>query len=388
MNILIASGSFKDVYDPVEACDVIRKAMDPRKNHIVVQPICDGGEYTYDILKQTSGLREVFTPSVYNAYLKPVKARYLTDGKEAHIVSSELIRLFPEEDALKNPLKLSDYGVGQLVLSAIREGYRNITLYIGGTSTVGGGMGFAQALGIRFFNASGQEFEKPLTGEDLTDIARIDRSGIDYSGIRVRVVADGDAKSYEMSGITALKVSNRYTEQKEQIVSRLNQGIDHIQSLTGISPDSPFTGAAGGLRVGIDQVFKAEYVSGGTYFSELFDLEKKLKETDLVLTGEGRFDNTACGKAPAYVAEISGRYQKPVYFICGQLAKDAVSDYRGGIVDGAAEKALEELGIKKLFTCQEFYDHTPLSDRYPDNIQLFRVQTPKLLKELFQKENL
>ena len=388
MDILVASGSFKDVYDPIEACEVIRGALNPFNNQITVQPICDGGEYTYDILKETKEFTEVYVDSVYNAYLKPVRGYYLTDGRNAHIVSSELIRLFPEEDSYKNPLKLSDYGLGQLVRHAIQKGHSRITLYIGGTSTAAGGMGFAQALGARLFNKAGCEIKKPVTGEDLVNISRIEKGEVDYSRIHFQVVADGDAKCYEMSGITALKVSNRYAAKRALIVQELDHGIEHIQKLTGILPDASFTGAAGGLRFGIDQIFQAEYVLGGTYFADLFSLREKLKAVDLVLTGEGRFDNTACGKAPAYVAELSRRYQKPVWFICGQLAKESFESYKGGIVDGSSEKTLKELGISKLLTCQEFYDQNPLSENYLENIEIFREKTPVILRALFEKEGL
>ena len=387
MKILVASGSFKDVYDPIEACEVIRQALNQDKNQVETQPICDGGEYTFDILKRYFGMSEITAENIVNTYHRKGNARYLVKGSEAHIVSSEILRLFPREDCYKNPLQLTDYGFGQLVWDALNRGYKDIILYIGGTSTVTCGMGFAQALGAKLYDKTGRRITKPVCGKDLTDIERIDPPP-KKSDIRVRVAADGDAKSYEMSGITALKIGKDYYPQKQEIIEKTEQGIKHIRKITKTDPGMPFSGAAGGLRFGIDQVFDATYVLGGSYFSDLFSLEKKIEGAELVITGEGRLDNTACGKTPAYVAELAEKYHTPLFFICGQLAPGTVSSYAGGVVSAQEEVFLRRLGITKLITCQEFYDRNPLPHSYADQIERFKKQTPEALRLLFEKENM
>lgn len=387
MKILIASGSFKDVYDPVEACEVIKGALCHEENLVETQPICDGGEYTFDILKKKIGMEEVFAEGILNPYHREVKAHYLVKGQQAHIVSSEILRLYPKEDNYKNPLKLTDYGLGQLVLDAITRGIKDIVLYIGGTSTVACGMGFAQALGAKLYDRQGNILADPVCGEDLEKIGRIETPEKNAE-IRFQVVADGDAKSYEMSQITALKIGKAFLEQKEEIIEKTNRGIENVRKISGIAADAAFTGAAGGLRFGIDQIFVTGYVLGGSYFSKLFHLEEKLKAAELVITGEGRLDNTACGKTPAYVAEMAERHHKPVYFVCGQLAPGTVSSYAGGIVRADREKILQEMGIHTLFTCQEFYDKNPQAGDYRDMIRYYKVKTPELLKQLFEKEGL
>ena len=158
MKILVASGSFKDVYDPIEACEVIRQALNQDKNQVETQPICDGGEYTFDILKRYFGMSEITAENIVNTYHRKGNARYLVKGSEAHIVSSEILRLFPREDCYKNPLQLTDYGFGQLVWDALNRGYKDIILYIGGTSTVTCGMGFDATVSYKFANEGTRGF--------------------------------------------------------------------------------------------------------------------------------------------------------------------------------------------------------------------------------------
>lgn len=388
MKILIASGSFKDVFNPIEACDVIEGALNHKENEIKKLPICDGGEYTYEVLRKYCQYDEEIADNILNAYGKPVRARYLTKENEAHLISSEIIRLFPEEDMYKNPLELTDFGFGQLFRDAVAKGYCKIKLYIGGTSTVCCGMGFAQALGVRLYDCTGREFEKPIVGDDLQKIARIESAKDAFSSIQVQVIADGNAKSYEMAGITGLKVGKRFIEKKQQIICMSSEGVENVAALTGISQETSYSGAAGGLLFGIEQLFHPTYFLGGTYFSKLLSMEEQIEKADVVITGEGRFDNTACGKTPASVAVLARKYHKPVIFVCGQIARESVQSYKGGIVNGDQEEKLRELGIDQLLTCQEFYDSHTLQGTYAENIDFFREHTPIILKELFRKGNL
>ena len=387
MKILVASGSFKDVYNPVEACQVIATAIDTGKNDITELPICDGGEYTYEVLQAFFHYDERIMKGILNAYGKPIEARYLVKGDEAHIISSEIIRLYPEEDVYKNPLQLTDYGLGQMVAMVINEGYKKINLYLGGTSTVCCGIGFAQALGAEIYSYKNEIIPTPVLGKDLAFIKKIDcRDVLKFNG-EISVIADGNAKSYEMSGITELKIGKSFIDSKRKIVELTNEGIRNVEKITGISPNKDFSGAAGGLLFGIEQCFTPKYELGGYYFAKLLGLEEKIQNVDLVITGEGRFDNTACGKTPATVAGIAKRNKKPLWFVCGQIAKHSVKSYAGGILDGEKEENLKDIGIMKLFTCQEYYDHYPLEGTYKDQIEVFRNKTPELLKELFTREN-
>lgn len=62
------------------------------------------------------------------------------------------------------------------------------------------------------------------------------------------------------------------------------------------------------------------------------NLEEKIKDSDLVITGEGMIDSqTQYGKTPYGVAKIAKKYDKPVIAIAGGIGKDANILYEKGI---------------------------------------------------------
>ena len=70
------------------------------------------------------------------------------------------------------------------------------------------------------------------------------------------------------------------------------------------------------------------------------DLESKIKEADIIITGEGKLDEqTIFGKVPIGIAAISKKYHKPVIAIAGAVTKGA------GICN--------EYGIDVMFSIQQ-----------------------------------
>ena len=166
-------------------------------------------------------------------------------------------------------------------------------------------------------------------------------------------------------------------------------GIDNVVSLTGISPEQNFTGAAGGLLFGLEQVFtNVHYTLGGLYFNRVLNIEPEIEKADLIITGEGRYDNTADGKAPSVITQLAKKHNKPAILVCGQHDKKKIPDYSGGYIDCKNNKQFYEQGITAIITGQEYYDSITLPDSYQDCISLFRSKTPMILKQLFSKAGL
>ena len=389
MKILIATGSFKDVFNPIEAAEVIRNALSP-DNESVLLPFCDGGEYTSEVLKHNfSYFHEITARNIVNPYGISKDAGYLINGDEAHLVSSSILRLYPEEDKYKNPLMLTDYGYGQMIADAIQKGCKKLFLYIGGVSTVCCGFGLIQALGAKLYTKNEQLIPEPCRGKDLLRVNRIDTTGLNFHDIEIQVVADGNSKVDALPGITALKVGKSFSEQKETIVSELMKGVENVISLTEISPTKDFTGAAGGLLFGLEQVFPSIcYTLGGLFFNRVFGLEEMIEKADLVITGEGRYDNTADGKGPCVITRLAKKHGKSAVLVCGQHEKSKIPVYTGGIVDCRDGEMFQREGITEIITGQEYYDEIEIPQLYENCISLYRKQTPVLLKQLFSRAGL
>lgn len=381
MNILVTTGSFKDVYNSMESCTLINNIIG-KKHNVTTAPMCDGGEYTYDTLKYYFECIEETVANVLNSYEKYVTSRYLVLNDTAYIISSEIIRLLPCEDGYKNPLELTDYGLGQVVLDAIKKGYKKINLCLGGTSTVCCGMGFAQALGTEFYDKNGKIIDDVIKGKNLIEINKIIFDKNLYKDIELKILNDGLTGCCDMETVSRMKIGSKYKPQETAILEKLSEGISNISKITGLAQSTCFSGCAGAVFFGINILFNAEFLEGGKFFSKLFGIDEKIKNSDIVITGEGRFDNLKWEKTPITIAKIAKKYSKKLIFVCGQLDKNQFKTDNNGV--SKDDVKLKEIGIDILITCQDYYDNIELSSDYCKNIELYKKNTPIIFEEKFK----
>jgi glycerate kinase len=87
--------------------------------------------------------------------------------------------------------------------------------------------------------------------------------------------------------------------------------------------DKPGAGAAGGLGFGLMSFCGATIRPGFDVVAESTGLEAKMKDVDLVITGEGSLDRqTLEGKTPAGVARFARKLGKRVYAIVGRATDE------------------------------------------------------------------
>ncbi len=362
MNVLIAMGSFKDVYSPIEMSQIVSNAI---SGHNVLQiPMCDGGEYTYDVLSFHKECSIEIVNDVLNPYGKKVTCRYLAIDNAAFIVSSEILRLQPAEDKYKNPLFLTDFGLGQLVKDAINKKYKRINICIGGTSTVSFGIGFAQALGVRFFDSNGLQIETPITTEMITEINRIEKTNL--SGVELNIINDGITTASDLKNINPQKIGVLFDPDKDMILKKLDDILQKTCSITGINTDTPFAGNGGGIRFGIECVTNAKYTLGTVYFMDLLGISKIIKNYDVVITGEGKLDNVYLEKLPVSICKATKKNNKKSIFICGQMGRDVT------------EQDLQKYGINQVICCSDHYPE--YSNRAVNDVSEYKQLTPLVIE--------
>lgn len=368
MKVLIATGSFKDVYTSIESCKQFENIL-REKYETITAPLCDGGEYTYDILKYYyNDMKEIIVNDVVNPYGKMTTSKYAVIDDEAYVVSSEILHLSENEDVYKNPLELTDYGLGQLLNHAVESGYKKIKLCLGGTSTVGYGMGVAQALGAKFITDDGV-ITKYITPKDFPHIKEIVWNKEKYGEICLTVVNDGITRANNLNTVNPLKIGKHYRLQKEEILDNLSKYVKNIYYVTGLSEDAPYSGNGGGVYYGVEKLFSTEYVKGAEFFCNLFNLEEKINWADIVITGEGRYDNPHLKKLPITVSELAKEHNKKVVFLCG--TKDVESE--------------KSAFIDVLLSCDEYYKMNDVRSNYSDDIEMYRELTPIILGQELEK---
>lgn len=338
MKMLLAPDSFKGTMSSLEVINILEKVA---KCHfddleIIRMPIADGGEGTVDSLLTAAGgeFREVEVTSPF--YGRKVIAKYgITKNNVAVIEmaqASGLTLIAPDE---KNPLEATTFGTGEMILAALDEGIREFIIGIGGSATNDGGIGAAQALGIRFLDSEGKSVG--FGGKELLRIKKIDLENIDprIKNSTITVICDVTNPLTSSLGATAI-----YGPQKgvtPGVFDFLENGMKNYERLisetTGLNMAIiPGSGAAGGLGSALVAFFGAVLKPGIDTILDLVNFEALIEGVDLVVTGEGKIDGQSIyGKVPVGIARRCKQKNVRVAAIAGGMDGEAQKVYDFGV---------------------------------------------------------
>ncbi|MCF0104842.1 MAG: glycerate kinase, partial [Eggerthellaceae bacterium] len=316
-------------------CSGILRAIPDAEVKVI--PFADGGEGTTEALVQAldGSFREI---QVTGPLGTPVIARYgiVDGGKIAVIEMSQAagISLVPKQKL--NPLYTTTFGVGEMIKDAIAQGVRNFVVGIGGSATNDGGVGMLQALGYSFKDEEGEEV--PFGARGLEHLANISAENVtpEIENCKFKIACDVDNVLCGKYGATAI-----YGPQKGATASMIldiDQWLDKYAKLVKAlypekaDPNFPGCGAAGGLGFAFLIFLNSELKPGIELIAEAMNLEDDVKDSNIIITGEGRIDaQSAMGKLPGGVAKIAKKYNKPVIAFVGSASKDACECNKLGI---------------------------------------------------------
>lgn len=342
MKFVIAPDSFKGGLTAKQAAETMMtgiKRVYPEAEYRLV-PMADGGEGTVQSLVDATDGR-IITADVHNPFNKLVKASYgmLGDGKTAVIemAAASGIQFINEQTA--NPLVTTTYGTGELIINAIDNGAQKIIVGIGGSATVDGGAGMAQALGARLLKADGNPIG--LGGGALAELSQIDLSQIDSRVLKTTILIASDVTNPLTGPDGAANVFGPQKGATPEMVKVLDQSLRHyakvIAKSTGKQVDQlAGAGAAGGLGAGLLAFTKAQMQHGIELVIEATNLKEKAADADFVFTGEGGIDfQTKFGKTPYGVAKAckSVAPNAPVIVLAGNIGKGVDSLYTADAID-------------------------------------------------------
>lgn len=337
MKIVIAPDSFKGSLTASEVADSIERGIKKCCSSCIIEkvPMADGGEGTVEsLVASTNG--KIINISVKGPLLKEVEASYgiLGDGEIAIIEmasASGLPYLSQEE---RNPMKTTTYGTGQLILHALDQGCRKFIIGLGGSATNDGGAGMMAALGVRFLDEYGRDIG--LGAEGLGTLKKIDISNIDSRVKASTFIAACDVDNPLCGKTGASYVFGPQKGADKDMVKVLDKYLENYGNI--IMRDLNFdvisekgSGAAGGMGAAILAFLNGKLQRGVDIVIETTKLEEKIKDAQLVITGEGMIDyQTAYGKTPYGVAGVAKKYDTPVIAICGGIGEKSEILYQKG----------------------------------------------------------
>jgi glycerate kinase len=315
--ILIAVDSFKGTLTSSEAAGIIEKGFTYVLPEISVVkiPLADGGDGTVEaIVEAVQG--EYITAIVRDPLFRDINAKYgiIDNGKTAVIEMAAASGITLLADDEKNPLKTTTYGTGQLIKDAVERGCRKIILGIGGSATNEGGIGMAVALGAKFYDTDGNK--AGIDTEALPKIASVDLSPVQdfLQDVEIVTLCDVSNPLCGETGASAVYGPQKGADEKmvELLDSRLARFAMLIESYKGsLIQNTPGAGAAGGLGFGAIAFLNSTLVGGTEYLLNLMNMEEHIKNSDIVITGEGKIDiQTKFDKLPmgiARLAKINGK---------------------------------------------------------------------------------
>ena len=337
MKLLFASDSFKGSLTSEKTVELLSRAAGEVFGECECSgvPVADGGEGTVEaVIAAEHG--EYINVKVHGPLMEETESFYGTfDGNKAVIemAAASGLPMVPEE--LRNPLNTTTFGTGELILDALKRGYRDISIAIGGSATNDGGMGCARALGVKFLDQDGNELEG--FGRDLARVAAIDISGLDerVKDSKITVMCDVTNPLCGKDGATWTfgKQKGATPEIQEELEKGMCSYRDVIRETFGIDCDGiPGTGAAGGLGAALMVFLGGEMKSGIETVLDLIRFDERLEGVDLVVTGEGRTDWQSCfGKVMQGVGMRAKAKGIPVLGLSGSLGKNAMDICSCGI---------------------------------------------------------
>ena len=354
--VLLAIDSFKGSVSSAQAeaavAEGVRRVWPDAE--VRALPLADGGEGTLDAIAACGG--ELVSCEVVGPLGDRVPARMLRDGarESAVIEMAEAAGIGYSPCTESAALAASTYGVGELMLRAVRAGAKTLYIGLGGSATNDGGTGMLQALGARVVDDQGCDVAPGLGG--LERVASVDLAPAleVLGGVRIVVLSDvenplvgrrgalsvfGAQKGLPTGDPEALRRYDNWMvgygrlldaaiiEARARELLRSPEGARTFGSVLGV----PGAGAAGGLGAAL-LALGAELRSGVETVLDLVGFDGRVRDVDLVITGEGNMDEqSAAGKAPVGVARRAKRYGKPVVAVVGGRADSLDAVYEQGI---------------------------------------------------------
>lgn len=323
MKILIAVDSFKGTLTSIEVANTIKDNINSKDAEFDIIAIADGGEGTVDsFCFATKGNKKAIR--VQNAFGEYDESYYcLTDNNDTGILEIALSSgLADIKDEDLNPFVTTTYGLGESIKEAMDQNIKKLVIGIGGSSTNDGGSGMLQALGVRFYDAN-DVLIKDMNGMSIGLVERIDSSGLDPRVNDLYIEIACDVTNPLLGETGCAEIYSRQKGANEEMVDVLEKNMEHFNKVVTktIGKDLSLikgVGAAGGLGFGLLAFMNANLTSGLDVIAEVTKLEERIKEADIVITGEGSFDlQSLNGKAPTRVARLARKHNKEVIGVFG-----------------------------------------------------------------------
>jgi len=367
MRILIAPDKFKGALNAREVAESIAAGLREvlPDAEMDVAPMADGGEGTAEAICDALG-GSWLKCKAHDPLGREIEAHYawIDQGKLAVMEMSEAAGMKRLRSNEFDVDLATTFGVGEMILDAAERDARQIIIGLGGSATNDGGFGMARALGFQFF-AGRKQLNGPI--HELDKLMRIVAPAPAASRLPLpegedrgegealaKIIAAVDVKNPLLGQNGATRVFGPQKGATPNQIGELERALTRLADVVAEQfgfdyRDKPGAGAAGGIGFGLMSFCGATIRPGFDVVAESIGLEAKMKDVDLVITGEGSLDRqTLEGKTPAGVARLARKLGKRVFAIVGRATEDRQArELFDGVYQNARTGMSEEENMKK-----------------------------------------
>lgn len=313
MRILVAMDKFRGTLTTREACAAVAAGVRSAGHEPVCVPLSDGGEGFVDSLGGANRTTTATGPQGI-----PVAARWRLHETRAVIESAAASgAALLDESRPRDAVAATSRGTGELIAAALDAGAQEIWVGIGGTACSDGGEGALDALESRLH--PGPPASIPARLAVFVDVSTR--------------FADAGRVFGPQKGATPDEVTVISARLQRLALTYLERYGRDIAGLDG-------AGAGGGLAGGLAAI-GGEIRGGFTAIAAATDLEARLREADVVITGEGRFDASSLdGKVVGGVLSLAAEHGVRALVIAGDVDQEAAARDSAGIETDITARSL------------------------------------------------
>src|SRR5258705_11927981 len=268
MHILIAPNAFKNSLDAAKVAEAVNNGLHQSKLSCTTTcfPVADGGDGTAGLLIDHLG------GQLIHAIVQDPLARKITSSfgwieKDKTTIielsAASGLRLLKTDEY--DPLVTTTQGTGELIIEALNKGAAKIILCIGGSATVDGGTGILKALGMKFFDAGGNELNN--LPASLSSLAEIDMTGLDKRIANTEIIILCDVENPLLGSHGAAAIFGPQKGASGKDVQLIETGLTKLRDvvLNKTGKDMAVVkhgGAAGGVAAALHNLLNADLVNG------------------------------------------------------------------------------------------------------------------------------
>lgn len=324
MRVLVCPDKFAGTLDAAAVAAAVIDGWRTARpaDELRAMPLSDGGPGFLTALATAVEGRLVELPTV-DGLGRPAAGQVLlaSGSPTAYLESAQACGLHLLTPAERDPRRTTSYGLGMLVAATVELGARELVIGLGGSATNDGGAGMLAALGAAPLDDAG--YAVPYGGAALLGAASL--GGVPRLRDAVLVAAtDVDSPLVGPLGASAVYGPQKGASAADVVVldaalHRFATVLSTLDTCPAGLASLPGAGAAGGLGAAM-LATGGRIRSGFGVVSEAVGLASAVADCDLVITGEGSFDEQSLrGKVVAGVASAALERGVPCVVVAGRV---------------------------------------------------------------------